>query len=180
MREGSPSASPQDGPRLPLSLPLSPLSSVVLDTGLMSPLSLWALRGSAWFPRGQWGLTKLPTWLPKRIHAHANVSTWTHTRMLAHPLHQPRKRARQAREMAGAEGATPFCFQQLPFIPHSPHPTCLRQPGCTCTQASFQPLPTNLLFALPSPLRPTPLHPSRDRPGTKASQGWVNDFRLLQ
>lgn len=132
MREGPPSASPQHGPRLPLSLPPSPLSPFFLDTGLMSPLSPWALRGFAWFPRGQRGLTKLPTcclntYMHMRMHVHidTHMRTWTHTRMLAHPLHQPRKRVRQAREMAGAEGATPFRFQQLPFIPHSPHPTCL-------------------------------------------------------
>ena len=42
----------------------------------------------------------------------------------------------------------------LSAAPHS-LPTGPRLPGCTWKQASFQPLPTSLLFVLPSPPHPT-------------------------
>lgn len=121
-------------------------------------------------PQGPDGADPAPTWLPTPTHASARTHACTHAHTHRHTLHQARKREPgRLREMAGAGGATPFCFQQLPIHSPLPSPTCLREPGCTCSQAAFQPLPTNLLFALPSPPHLTPpgtgLEPKLHRDG---------------
>ena len=69
--------------------------------------------------------------------------------------------------------APPFCFQRLPT--HSPlAPDRLVVPG-NKRPSSPSPLAFYSCF-LP---HPTPPYLSRDGPGTRASQEWVNDFRLL-
>lgn len=101
------------------------------------------------------------------------------TRSFTHPPSPPAtdKGAKQVREMAGAGGPLPLAFSGSLLTPHCPRPLAPDRPVVPGNKRPSSPSPLTFYSCfLP---HPTPPYISGDGPGTRASQEWVNDFRLL-